>query len=93
MTQKTKATRSAAGGAGGLFSCLDFYSRFEGLSQVHARMVSAGVTLNKAVKSALLETSEAMPRHCLSSGANITVTLNGVNGEVTCRVSRGGELR
>ena len=56
MTQKTKATRSAAGGAGGLFSCLDFYSRFEGLSQVHARMVSAGVTLNKAVKSALRET-------------------------------------
>ena len=56
MTQKTKATRSAAGGAGGLFSCLDFYSRFEGLSQVHSRMVSAGVTLNKAVKSALRET-------------------------------------
>ena len=54
--QKSTATKSAAGGAGGLFSSLDFYSRFEGLSEVHARMVSAGVTLNKAVKSALRET-------------------------------------
>ena len=59
VTQKTKATRGAAGGAGGLFSCLDFYSRFEGLSKVHARMVGAGATLNKAVKSALRETSGA----------------------------------
>ena len=59
VTQKTKATRGAAGGAGGLFSCLDFYSRFEGLSEVHARMVGAGATLNKAVKSALRETSGA----------------------------------
>ena len=50
------ATKSAAGGAGGLFSCLDFYSRFEGLTEVHARMVGAGATLNKAVKSALRET-------------------------------------
>ena len=56
ITQKTKATRSTAGGAGGLFSCLDFYSRFEGLTEVHARMVGAGATLNKAVKSALRET-------------------------------------
>ena len=56
ITQKSKATRSAAGGAGGLFSCLDFYSRFEGLTEVHARMVGAGATLNKAVKSALRET-------------------------------------
>ena len=50
------ATKSAAGGAGGLFSCYDFYSHFEGLSKVHARMVGAGATLNKAVRSALRET-------------------------------------
>ena len=50
------ATRSAAGGAGGLFSCYDFYSQFEGLSKVHARMVGAGATLNKAVRNALRET-------------------------------------
>ena len=54
--QGSKATRSAAGGAGGLFSCYDFYSRFEGLAKVHARMVGAGETLNKAVRSALRET-------------------------------------
>ena len=57
FTKASTATKSAAGGAGGLFSSLDFYSRFEGLSEVHARMVSAGVTLNKAVKSALRETT------------------------------------
>ena len=50
------ATRSAAGGAGGLFSCYDFYSQFEGLTKVHARMVGAGATLNKAVRNALRET-------------------------------------
>ena len=49
-------TKSNAGGAGGLFSCFDFYSRFEGLSEVHTRMVGAGGTLHKAVISALRET-------------------------------------
>ena len=55
-TKTSTATKSAAGGAGGLFSCFDFYSRFEGLAKVHARMVGAGATLNKAVRSALRET-------------------------------------
>jgi len=55
-TKKSTATKSAAGGAGGLFSCYDFYAHFEGLSKVHARMVGAGATLNKAVRSALRET-------------------------------------
>ena len=61
-TKGSTATRSAAGGAGGLFSCYDFYSRFEGLAKVHARMVGAGETLNKAVRSALRETSWPVPR-------------------------------
>ena len=39
-----------------MFSCFDFYSRFEGLSEVHTRMVGAGGTLHKAVISALRET-------------------------------------
>ena len=55
-SKKSTATKSAAGGAGGLFSCYDFYSQFEGLSKVHARMVGAGATLNKAVRNALRET-------------------------------------
>ena len=55
-TKTSTATKSADGGAGSLFSCYDFYSHFEGLSKVHARMVGAGATLNKAVRNALRET-------------------------------------
>ena len=63
ITQKTKATRSAAGGAGGLFLCFDFHSRFEDLTEVHIRMVGAGATLNKAVRSALREIAHVDGMH------------------------------